>query len=175
MYAVTRRNNPKQQALLRRKSDRTFETDSAPILVRLLRAQGWTYLSWSIGRNKMTHMLAEHMDYGEIHVYESGLVIASGDKVLGFLGSLVEWCGGEQVSIPVSEPTIPIALCRLERRGEQFLWRVQVCPLCGATGKKAHRHGAGLPGEDPRRYLSHRSAHCLPMRPGGYILQEASS
>lgn len=84
------------KALLRRKSGRTFETDSPPILVKLLRAQGWTFLAWCFGRKKMTHMLAEHMDYGEIQVYESGLVIASGDEVIGFLNSLVEWCGGER-------------------------------------------------------------------------------
>jgi len=81
------------------------------------------------------------------------------------------------------EPTIPIALCILECRGEQRYWRILTCPLCGATGKKAHRHGAGLPGDDPRRYLSHRSAHCtlgdlrrlgVASNAHGYILQEAS-
>jgi hypothetical protein len=68
----------------------------------------------------------------------------------------------------------PIALVRLERRGVQNFWRVLTCPLCGATGKRSHWHGAGIPGEDPRRYLSHRSAHCTPMRPGGYLLVEAT-
>jgi len=39
-------------------------------------------------------MLAEHMDYGEIQVFESGLVLAAGPRVLMFLDSLVEWSGG---------------------------------------------------------------------------------
>ena len=81
------------QALLRRKSAIGFETDSPPILCRLLRAQGWTLLSFG-GRTPMTHMLAEHMDYGEVRIYDSGLVIGQGDQVLTFLASLVEWCGG---------------------------------------------------------------------------------
>jgi len=77
------------------------------------------------------------------------------------------------------EPTIPIALCVLEHRGQHVLWKVLRCPICG----KEHRHGAGLPGEDPRRYLSHRSAHCtlgdlrrlgVASEAHGYILQEAS-
>ncbi len=79
--------------------------------------------------------------------------------------------------------TFPIAYCVLVRRGEQVSWKVLRCPLCGVTGKKAHRHGAGLPGEDPRSYLSHRTQHCqladlrrlgLVGSVNGYILQEVS-
>ncbi len=84
---------PRPQVLLRRKSTIAFETDSAPILCRLLRAQGWTLLSLG-GRDRMTHMLAEHMDYGEARIYDSGLVLGQGEQVLTFLASLVEWCGG---------------------------------------------------------------------------------
>ena len=81
------------QALLRRKSTIGFETDAPGILYSLLRAQGWTLLSIG-GRDRMTHMLAEHLDYGEARIYASGLVLGQGDQVLTFLASLVEWCGG---------------------------------------------------------------------------------
>lgn len=37
---------------------------------------------------------------------------------------------------------------------------VPVCPHCG----QEHRHGAGERGEDPRRALGHRVAHCDPAR-----------
>lgn len=94
MYTHKRTDGLTRLALLRHKSHQTFETDSPPILVRLLRAQGWTFYIYPSPRNPVTHMIAEHMDYGEIQVFDSGLVVAAGDQVLGFLGSLVEWCGG---------------------------------------------------------------------------------
>jgi hypothetical protein len=37
-------------------------------------------------------------------------------------------------------------------------------------------HGAGRPGDDPRRFLGHRVAHCFGRSPaGGYILAELDS
>lgn len=37
---------------------------------------------------------------------------------------------------------------------------VPTCPHCGSE----HRHGAGERGEDPRKSLGHRVAHCDPSR-----------
>ncbi len=105
MATITQSNAPDQRptqertdgltrpALLRRTSDRTFQTDCPQIFVLLLRAQGWTHLGGNFVK-RSTHMLAEHMDYGEIQVFESGLVLAAGPRVLMFLDSLVEWSGG---------------------------------------------------------------------------------
>ncbi len=87
--------SPREPALLRRRSATSFETDSPPIFCRLLKAQGWTFLSFGgLGPGKSTHLLAEHLGYGEVRCYDSGLVMAKGDEVLTFLASLVEWCGG---------------------------------------------------------------------------------
>jgi len=38
---------------------------------------------------------------------------------------------------------------------------IPVCPICG----DGHLHGAGAVGEDPRKYLSHRVAHCYDIGP----------
>jgi hypothetical protein len=51
------------------------------------------------------------------------------------------------------------------------LWWVPKCVLCGDS----HTHGAGGPDADPRQFLGHRVAHCVPPDhegAGGYILAE---
>jgi hypothetical protein len=64
----------------------------------------------------------------------------------------------------------PIALARLKRMPDVYLWIVDRCPLCA----KKHIHGGGSLDGDPRRLLSHRVAHCLrPIEPAAYDLVEA--
>lgn len=41
---------------------------------------------------------------------------------------------------------------------EQWQFVLRDCPHCG----EEHRHGAGHRGEDPRKALGHRVAHCDP-------------
>ena len=93
MYTITIQGPRKQEALLHRKgtSRVSFETDSPRILVRLLQAQGWMMHSWG---PKAWNFVGEHMNYTEIAVYKSGLVLAKGDEAALFLSSLVEWSGG---------------------------------------------------------------------------------
>ncbi len=93
MYSQERTDGLTRLALLQHRPDRTFQTDCPQVFIRLLRAQGWTHLGGNFVK-RSTHMLAEHMDYGEIKVFESGLVLAAGARVLMFLDSLVEWSGG---------------------------------------------------------------------------------
>ncbi len=63
----------------------------------------------------------------------------------------------------------PDALAELKNS----LWVVPDCPICG----KRHVHGAGGGAPDPREYLGHRVAHCLPrdkkIQADGYFLVEA--
>jgi hypothetical protein len=82
-----------RSALLRRKraSPCGFETDSPPILRRLLLAQSWSVASFT---RAMVHYVGEHADYAEIFVYTSGLVIAKGRGAELFLSAVVEWSGG---------------------------------------------------------------------------------
>ena len=79
--------------LLRRKSTIGFETDSAPILCRLLQAQGWMLASYG-ARDRMAHFVGEDHDYAQIKVFASGLVLGIDEPAQRFLASLVEWCGG---------------------------------------------------------------------------------
>ena len=51
-------------------------------------------------------------------------------------------------------------------------WVVGRCPYCG----RKHYHGAGRNGEDPRKLLGHRVAHCdQDLTLVGYILVEAGA
>lgn len=59
--------------------------------------------------------------------------------------------------------TAPIAYVGLGQtvfadRGEWPRWQVHRCPYCGGR----HDHSAGSPGDDPRRFLGGRIAHCFP-------------
>ncbi len=64
---------------------------------------------------------------------------------------------------PPRADTVAVATLRRSARG--YKWIVPRCPYCG----KAHGHGGGNHGDDPRRYLSHRAADC---GRGGYDLVE---
>jgi hypothetical protein len=61
------------------------------------------------------------------------------------------------------------ALVVLERGRDCWTWRVVRCPFCG----RRHTHGGGPFGDDPRRYLGHRTSHCGAARGRDYALVEA--
>ncbi len=82
------------QVLIRRKSELAFESDAPAVLWNFLRAQGWTEASFG-GRDWHVHLIAEHLDGGQVNVYKSGIVLPLGDRVIAFLDSLVHWCGGD--------------------------------------------------------------------------------
>jgi hypothetical protein len=74
--------------------------------------------------------------------------------------------------------TSVIALARLEHHPFGGVWIVASCPFCG----REHRHGGGGASENPRDFLGHRNALCLPgdvpptaTASGGYVLVEASA
>ena len=75
-------------------------------------------------------------------------------------------------------PIAPCILVRTEAGGQY--WLVITCPICGRRGGRAHIHGAGGPGADPRKSLGHRVAHCAsPISPEvcfrGYELVDIAS
>lgn len=53
----------------------------------------------------------------------------------------------------------PLAPVVLVHYGKVPMWRVIRCPYCGHT----HEHSAGSQGDDPRRHLGGRVAHCHPV------------
>ena len=58
----------------------------------------------------------------------------------------------------------PVALVRLVRSDDCYLWVTDKCPLCGGS----HTHGGGHLDGDPRALLGHRRAHCDEPKPPGY-------
>jgi hypothetical protein len=60
-------------------------------------------------------------------------------------------------SSPAIDDTIRDAPAVLEYFDAGFIWRVPRCPYCSKT----HTHGAGLVGENPVGYLSHKSSSCF--------------
>ncbi len=50
--------------------------------------------------------------------------------------------------------SLPIAKVRFKK--SEWSWVIQRCPYCG----ERHYHGAGEPGENPRRWLGTRVPHC---------------
>jgi hypothetical protein len=78
---------------------------------------------------------------------------------------------------PVHTYALVSAFLELSRCGGYWCWIVRHCENCGHS----HIHGAGPVGEDPRRSLGHRAAHCRIIARarsrghsiGGYILRDA--
>ncbi len=63
-------------------------------------------------------------------------------------------------------PIVPVTVQRYDRVTQL---RISACPYCG----RSHYHGGGRPGEDPRNYQGHRTAHCVDLKLSmrGYILR----
>jgi len=61
-----------------------------------------------------------------------------------------------------------VAYVRLVESIRSRQWVIDHCPFCG----KRHVHGAGLPGDDPRRFLGERCAHCVSPETRTYVLKE---
>jgi hypothetical protein len=57
-------------------------------------------------------------------------------------------------------PLAAVTLIRSRRKADPNLWLVLTCPICGR--ERRHRHGAGLPGQNPRDFLGRRVGHCGP-------------
>ena len=81
--------------LLRKRFNGVFETDAPAILCRLLRAQGWSLLSFGGTIDPCTNFLNEDLDYTEVRVYDSGLVIANDEPAIVFRTNLARWSGGD--------------------------------------------------------------------------------
>lgn len=88
-------------------------------------------------------------------------------------GQALRLIGSEELQTAIKldhEPSLPVNRAFLERGQHGWRWIVPSCcvPLCK---QRRHVHGAGLYGEDPLRFLNHRSAPC---NLAGYLIEDAN-